>query len=83
MLLYLIGFGMAVVSAYILDKILKANHKTFFVIEMPSYKIPLLKNVIITVIEKTKTFVFEAGKIILAISIIFMDFSFLWSWKIF
>ena len=70
MLLYLIGFGMAVFSAYILDKILKTNHKTFFVIEMPSYKIPLLKNVVITVIEKTKTFVFEAGKIILAISII-------------
>jgi len=70
MSLYLIGFGMAVFSAYILDKILKTNHKTFFVIEMPSYKIPLLKNVAITVIEKTKTFVFEAGKIILAISII-------------
>lgn len=70
MSLYLIGFGMAVFSAYILDKILKTNHKTFFVIEMPGYKIPLLKNVAITVIEKTKTFIFEAGKIILAISII-------------
>lgn len=70
MLLYLIGFGMAVFSAYILDKILKTNRKTFFVIEMPSYKVPLLKNVAITVLEKTKTFVFEAGKIILAISIV-------------
>jgi ferrous iron transport protein B len=70
MLLYLIGFGMAIFSAYILDKILKANRKTFFVVEMPSYKIPLLKNVALTVIEKTKTFVFEAGKIILAISIV-------------
>ena len=70
MLLYLIGFGMAVFSAYILDKILKTNRKTFFVIEMPGYKIPLLKNVGITVLEKTKTFVFEAGKIILAISIV-------------
>ena len=70
MLLYLLGFGMAVFSAYILDKILKTNRKTFFVIEMPSYKIPLLKNVGITVLEKTKTFIFEAGKIILAISIV-------------
>jgi len=70
MFLYLIGFGMAVFSAYILDKILKSNHKSFFVIEMPGYKIPLLKNVGITVLEKTKSFVFEAGKIILAISII-------------
>jgi ferrous iron transport protein B len=37
---------------------------------MPNYKLPLLKNVAITVIEKTKSFVFGAGKIILAISII-------------
>ena len=70
MALYLLGFGMAILSAYILDRILKTKHKTFFVVEMPNYKLPLLKNVIITVIEKTKTFVFEAGKIILAISII-------------
>ena len=70
MLLYLIGFGMAVFSAYILDRVMKTNRKTFFVIEMPNYKLPLLKNVLITVFEKTKTFVLEAGKIILAISII-------------
>ena len=70
MALYLLGFAMAIFSAYILDRILKTRHKTFFVVEMPNYKLPLLKNVIITVIEKTKTFVFEAGKIILAISII-------------
>ena len=70
MLLYLIGFGMAVFSAYVLDRIMKTNRKTFFVVEMPNYKLPLLKNVFITVFEKTKTFVFEAGKIILAISVI-------------
>ena len=70
MLLYLIGFGMAIFSAYILDKVLKIQRKTFFVVEMPSFKLPLIKNVIITVIEKTKTFVFEAGKIIQAISVI-------------
>ena len=70
MMLYLIGFGMAVLSAYILNKILKTNYKTFFVIEMPSYKIPLLKNVVLTVLEKTKTFILEAGKIILAISVV-------------
>ena len=70
MLLYLIGFGTAIVSAYILNKILKIKSKTFFVIEMPNYKLPLFKNVAITVIEKTKSFVFGAGKIILAISII-------------
>jgi len=70
MLLYLIGFGMAVGSAYILNRVMKVKSRTFFVIEMPNYKLPLFKNVAITVIEKTKVFVFEAGKIILAISIV-------------
>ncbi|MBJ7879764.1 ferrous iron transport protein B [Gelidibacter salicanalis] len=70
MLLYLIGFGAALVSAMILNKILKIKSKTFFVVEMPNYKLPLLKNVVLTVIEKTKSFVFGAGKIILAISIV-------------
>ncbi|MAL21830.1 MULTISPECIES: ferrous iron transport protein B [Xanthomarina] len=70
MLLYLIGFGAALVSAMILNKILKIKSKSFFVVEMPNYKLPLMKNVALTVVEKTKSFVFGAGKIILAISIV-------------
>ena len=70
MLLYLLGFGMAIFSAYILNKALKLNCKTFFVVEMPNYKLPLFKNVAINVIEKTKDFVFGAGKIILSISVV-------------
>ncbi|NCP58735.1 MAG: ferrous iron transport protein B, partial [Flavobacteriales bacterium] len=70
MFLYLIGFGAAVLSAYILNRVLKIRSKTFFVVEMPNYKLPLLKNVTLTVLEKTKSFVFGAGKIILAISIV-------------
>ena len=70
MLLYLIGFGAAVGSAWILNKILKIKSKTFFVVEMPNYKLPMFKNVVLTVLEKTKSFVFGAGKIILAISIV-------------
>lgn len=70
MLLYLIGFGAAIVSAVILNNILKIKSRSFFVVEMPSYKLPLLKNVGYTVLEKTKSFVFGAGKIILAISIV-------------
>ncbi len=68
--LYLMGFGMAILSAAILNKTLKIQSKTYFVIEMPNYKFPLLKNVGITVFEKTKSFVVEAGKIILAISVL-------------
>ena len=70
MLLYLIGFGSAAFSAYILNKVLKIKSRSFFVVEMPNYKIPLFKNVVFTVVEKTKSFVFGAGKIILAISIV-------------
>ena len=70
MLLYLLGFAAAIVSAYILNKILKIKGKTFFVIEMPNYKLPIFKNVGLNVLEKTKAFVAGAGKIILAISII-------------
>ncbi len=70
MLLYLLGFGMAIFSAYILNKILKIKGKTFFVVEMPNYKLPMFKNVAINVVEKTRAFIFGAGKIILAISIV-------------
>jgi ferrous iron transport protein B len=70
MALYLLGFITAIFSAFILDKVLNLKGNSYFIIEMPNYKIPLLKNIWYTVIEKTKTFVFEAGKVILAISIL-------------
>lgn len=70
MLLYLIGFGMAIFSAMVLNKILKIKSRALFMVEMPTYRLPLIKNVAYTVLEKTKSFVFGAGKIILAISIV-------------
>ena len=70
MLLYLLGFGMSVFAAWVLNKILKMRTRPYFVIEMPNYKLPMLKNVGLNVVEKTKSFVLGAGKIILAISII-------------
>jgi len=70
MLLYMIGFGMALLSAMALNKILKIKTRSVFMVEMPTYRLPLLKNVGYTVIEKTKSFVLGAGKIILAISIV-------------
>jgi ferrous iron transport protein B len=70
MLLYLLGFGMAFFSAWILNKILKIQSKSYFVVEMPNYKLPMFKNVAINVIEKTKSFISGAGKMILALSVI-------------
>ena len=70
MLLYLSAFIMALVSSFLYSKILKVKFKSYFVVEMPNYKFPLIKNIGLIVWEKTKSFVTEAGKIILAISII-------------
>lgn len=68
--LYALGFATAVLAAYILHKTLKIKSKSFFVVEMPNYKLPSIINVFFEVVEKTKSFVLEAGKIILALSII-------------
>ena len=70
LLLYGLGFVTAVIAAYILHRTLKIKTKSFFVVEMPNYKLPSVKNVFFEVIEKTKSFVLEAGKIILALSIV-------------
>ena len=68
--LYILGFATAIIAAVILHKTLKIKNTSFFVVEMPDYKLPSLKNVFFDVIEKTKAFVFGAGKIILSISIV-------------
>lgn len=68
--LYILGFATAVISAWGLNKVLNIKGKSFFVIEMPDYKLPMFKSVAINIVEKTKSFVVGAGKIILAISVI-------------
>ena len=69
--MYFLGFAVALLSAFILDKVLKMHkNNSFFIAEIPDYKIPLLRNVCLTVYEKTKGFVIGAGKFILAISIL-------------
>ena len=68
--LYILGFAAAIIAAYILHKTLKIKNNSLFVVEMPNYKIPSAKNVFFDVLDKTKAFVFGAGKIILAISIV-------------
>lgn len=70
MSLYIIGFVTALLSSLVLTKILKIKKKSIFVMEMPNYKFPRIKDVFYTVFEKSKSFVVEAGKIILAISVI-------------
>ena len=70
LMLYALGFGTAILAAYILQKTLKTKSNPFFVVEMPNYKLPSVKNVLFDVLEKTKAFVLGAGKIILALSVV-------------
>ncbi|UXP33742.1 ferrous iron transport protein B [Reichenbachiella agarivorans] len=70
MFLYLLGFFGAIFSALILQKILKVKERSYFIMELPVYRWPKWKNVWITIFSKSRTFVLEAGKIILAISIV-------------
>ncbi|WP_313374939.1 ferrous iron transport protein B [Chishuiella sp.] len=68
--MYLLGVLGALGSAVILNLIIKSKHKSFLILEMPTYKLPDWKNVFLNVWEKTLGFLFNAGKIIFAISII-------------
>ena len=68
--LYILGFLMAIISSSILKSIIKRDSKSYLVLEMPEYKLPLFKNIFLTVYTKTNSFIVEAGKIIFAISIL-------------
>jgi ferrous iron transport protein B len=68
--LYLLGFGSALLSAWLLKRIIKTTARSFLIMELPTYKRPRWKNVGLTIVEKVRTFAFEAGKIIVAISIV-------------
>jgi len=68
--MYLIGFFSAIGASSILKIILKTDVKSFFLQELPIYRMPKGSDVFFTLIQKGKTFLFEAGKVIVAVSII-------------
>ena len=68
--LYLLGIIAALLSAYVFKKILKSDEASQLMIELPQYKSPIFKNIWLDVREKVMTFIIEAGKIILIISVI-------------
>ena len=73
--LYLIGFLAALFAALIFKWILKSKGKTNFIMEMPIYRLPKWSNIGFSVYNKVKVFLFEAGKIIIAISIVLWGLS--------
>jgi ferrous iron transport protein B len=71
--LYLIGFFMALLMAKVLNFFISQKEKSIFLMELPVYRMPQWKNIAMTMFQKAKVFVFDAGKIIFIISI------FLWA----
>ncbi len=68
--LYFLGIITALLSALILKKLIKAKSNSYLLLELPNYKMPVWRNVFYHVFNKVKSFVFEAGKIIVIISIV-------------
>lgn len=68
--LYLLGFVMALFSAWVMNMIWKTSERSFLIMELPSYKVPKWESVSYTVVDKVKSFLWGAGKIILALSVI-------------
>eukprot|EP01136_Pigoraptor_vietnamica_P028290 Opistho-1_new@85657 len=70
MAMYVISIFAAIFVAFIMRFIIEAKEKSYFIMELPVYRMPRWKNVFYTMYEKSKTFVLEAGKVIIAISIV-------------
>jgi ferrous iron transport protein B len=70
MALYLLGTVMALITAYIFKWFIKSMERSFFILELPVYRGPRWKNVFYTMVEKAKVFVFDAGKVIMVISLL-------------
>ncbi|MBL7863774.1 MAG: ferrous iron transport protein B [Cyclobacteriaceae bacterium] len=70
MSLYLLGFAAAMFSALLMKAIVRIKERSYLIMEMPTYRMPKWSNVGFTIVEKTKAFVMEAGKVIIAVSII-------------
>lgn len=68
--LYLLGFVAAIAVAYLLNLWLNEADRSFFVMELPGYKWPDWKTIGYTLLEKVRVFLFDAGKIIVAVSIV-------------
>ncbi|MCY7409755.1 MAG: ferrous iron transport protein B, partial [Chitinophagales bacterium] len=68
--LYVLGFVMAILAAWVMKILIKAKEKSYYLMELPIYRWPRWKNVGVTMVEKAKVFVTDAGKVIITISIV-------------
>ena len=68
--LYLLGIIAALLSALVFKLILRSEETSYLMLELPEYRVPVIRNVWLTVLEKVRSFIVEAGKVILIISLI-------------
>lgn len=68
--LYVLGLIVALLVAYIMKFFIKLEEKSFFILELPIYRSPRWKNIFITMFQKAKIFIFDAGKVIMVISVL-------------
>ena len=68
--LYLLGTVMALVVSFVMRWFIKSKERSFFILELPVYRSPRWKNALTTMIEKARIFVFDAGKVIMVISLL-------------
>jgi ferrous iron transport protein B len=68
--LYLMGVVAALIVSYVAKRFIHSKEKSFFILELPTYRAPRWKNVAITMVSKAKIFVRDAGKVIIVISMI-------------
>ena len=68
--LYLIGIIMALLVSMVLKWFVKIKEKSYFILELPVYRAPRWGNVAVTMIQKAKIFVTDAGKVIIVISLL-------------
>lgn len=68
--LYVLGTFMALIVAWVMKWFIKSAERSFFILELPTYRAPRWTNALTTMIEKAKIFVFDAGKVIMMISLL-------------
>ena len=68
--MYLFSLVSAVVVAWVMKHLLKARERGYFIMELPVYRMPRWNNVLHTMYDRAKTFVIQAGKVIIAVSVI-------------
>lgn len=68
-LIYAIGIALALAGSWVLRKTLLKGEEAPFVMELPPYRLPTLRSLVIKVVERGHAYIRKAGTIILTISI--------------